>query len=253
MRWWNGFWRKSAANTFFPSPDGMRLYYRFLRLLARGIHVLYFRGRVYGLANVPTSGGVMLACNHQSYLDPVLVTLALDREGHFMARDTLFHQPSFRRLIESLNAFPVKRGAADVGAVKEILRRLKSDKVVVVFPEGTRTNDGRIGAINANSLLIAKRAGATIVPTVIDGAFDAWPRRRMLPAPSPIYVTYCKAITPAEIEAWSIEEIGAVVDQRLRDRFAASQELRRRRAGIDDGRANQGESLGAAATKSTGK
>src|SRR5262245_27958504 len=113
----------------------MRLYYRILRYLAQMILILYFRGRVFGLKNVPNEGGVLLACNHQSFFAPVSSTLALYREGNYMARDTLFLNPLFKRLIESLNAFPVKRGASDVGAVKEIMRRLKDGKIVVVFPE----------------------------------------------------------------------------------------------------------------------
>src|SRR5262245_28199568 len=108
----------------------MRPWYRFCRWLCHGVFLVFFRGRVYGRDNVPLEGGVLLACNHQSYLDPVLATLALPRECHYMARDTLFRNPQFRRMIESLNAFPVKRGTADIGAIKETLRRLKNGALV---------------------------------------------------------------------------------------------------------------------------
>lgn len=205
---------------------GMRLYYRVLRLLAQGVYVLYFRGRVFGLRNVPTAGGVLLACNHQSFFDPVAATLALHREGNYMARDTLFRNPLFRRLIESLNAFPVRRGAADVGAVKEILRRLKQGRVVVVFPEATRTTDGSIGRINANALAVAKKAGAAVVPTVIDGAFEAWPRRRPVPAPGRIHVSYAEAISPSQVAEWSADEITRVVVERLEATMARSRARR---------------------------
>lgn len=208
----------------------MRIYYRLLRIVSQAMHAVYFQGRVFGLSNVPAHGGVLLASSHQSYLDPVAIALPLYREANFMARDTLFRQPTFKRLIESLNAFPVKRGAADVGAVKEMLRRLKDGKVVIVFPEATRTRDGSLGEINANSLLIAKKAGVTIVPTVVDGAFAAWPRGQILPAPSRIYISYCKAITPAQVKAWPIEEIAAVVSSRLHAQYEASQRMRARAA-----------------------
>src|SRR5258706_10400934 len=100
-------------------PRGqMRLYYRACQILAQFVFTAYFRGRVFGVENVPLTGGVLLACNHQSFFDPVSSMLAIPREGNFMARDTLFLNPLFKRLIESLNAFPVRRGAADVGAVK---------------------------------------------------------------------------------------------------------------------------------------
>jgi 1-acyl-sn-glycerol-3-phosphate acyltransferase len=208
----------------------MRFYYRLLRYFAQAFFVLYFRGRVFGLRNVPRTGPVLLACNHQSFFDPVSSTLALHREGNYMARDSLFLQPYFRRFIESLNAFPVKRGAADVGAVKEILRRLKAGRMVVVFPEATRTRDGRIGAINANSLLIAKKAGATIVPCVIDGAFEAWPRTAVVPRPVRMHVTYCESITARQVGEWSIDRIAEEVTRRLASALSESNQ-RRRRAG----------------------
>ncbi len=166
-----------------------------------------WRVRIFGLRNVPDSGGVLLACNHQSYLDPVLVTLALYREGSFMARDTLFVNRHFRRLIESLNAFPVKRNTADVGAIKEIIRRLKAGRIVVTFPEGTRTEDGSIGDLLAGSLLVAKRAGATIVPTVIDGAFEAWPKGLKLPRPGRVSVAYGEPIDAEQTATLSVEEL----------------------------------------------
>jgi 1-acyl-sn-glycerol-3-phosphate acyltransferase len=205
----------------------MRLYYRILRYIAQAVFVLYFRGRVFGLRNVPLSGGVVLACSHQSFFDPVSSTLALYREGNYMARDTLFAHPLFRRLIESLNAFPVKRGVADVGAVKEILRRLRDGKIVVVFPEATRTRDGSIGPINANSMAVAKRAQAAIVPTVIDGAFEAWPRTQRWPRPRMMYVSYAEAITPRQAAEWPVERIAETVARRLRETLEAS--LRKRR------------------------
>lgn len=187
---------------------------------------MYFRGRVFGTNHVPAAGGVLLACNHQSFFDPVSVGLALPREGHFMARDTLFLNPFFRRLITSLNAFPVRRGAADVGAVKEILRRLKDGKLVVIFPEATRTRDGSIGEINANSLSIAQRAGAAIVPTVIDGAFEAWPRTQALPSPRTIHVTYAEAITAEQVRDWPLEQIAETVRYRLAEGMAVSRSRR---------------------------
>jgi 1-acyl-sn-glycerol-3-phosphate acyltransferase len=178
-----------------------------MRYLCQMLFFLFWRVRVFGLRNVPAEGGVLLACNHQSFLDPVLVTLALHREGNYMARDTLFRNRWFRRLIESLNAFPVKRSTADVGAIKEIIRRLRDGKVVVTFPEGTRTADGSIRPLHDGSMLVAKRAGAAVVPTLIDGAFEAWPRTRSLPRPGTIRVLYGRPILPADAAAIGVDEL----------------------------------------------
>lgn len=206
----------------------MRLYYRAFRFVAHWVLVLYFRGRVFGLRNVPTSGPVVLACNHQCYFDPVAVTMALYREGNYMARDTLFRNPMFKRFIESLNAFPVRRGAADVTAVKEMLRRLNDGRVVVVFPEATRTRDGSISPINANALAVAKKAGAAIVPTVIDGAFEAWPRDQMLPAPRRMYISYRPVISRENVKAWPVEQIAEVVSESLHAGLIQSRFMRER-------------------------
>jgi len=202
-----------------------------MRFWAQWVMVIYFRGRVFGLRNVPTSGPVVLACNHQSFFDPVSTTLALYREGSYMARDTLFRNPLFKRLIESLNAFPVKRGAADVSAVKEMLRRLSAGRVVVVFPEATRTRDGSISEINANAMAVAKKAGAAIVPTVIDGAYEAWPRDQILPAPRRMYISYQTVISREEVRAWPVEKIAEVLSQRLRSGLERSRYMRRCAAG----------------------
>jgi 1-acyl-sn-glycerol-3-phosphate acyltransferase len=209
----------------------MRPYYLFMRYVAQMVFMLYFRGRVFNLRNVPPSGGVLLACNHQSFFDPIAAALPLHREGNFMARDTLFDNPLFGRLIDSLNAFPVKRGAGDVGAVKEILRRLKDGKAVVVFPEATRTRDGSVGTINANSMALAKRAGAAIVPTLVDGAFEAWPRTALLPRPRMMYVTYAEPVSFEEVQAWPVEKITEIVAERLRATLDASRDKRRRAMG----------------------
>ncbi len=217
---------------FDDSASSMRLYYRIVRFFAHWIFIVFFLGRVFGLRNVPARGGVLLACNHQSFFDPVTTTLALYREGNYMARDTLFLNPWFKRLIESLNAFPVKRGAADIGAVKEIMRRLRAGKVVVVFPEATRTCDGLIGPINANSLSIAKKAGVAIVPTVIDGAFESWPRTRAYPLPARMYITYCEAVTPEQAREWPLVQLAAVVESRLKDGLVRSRAMRARAAGV---------------------
>jgi 1-acyl-sn-glycerol-3-phosphate acyltransferase len=206
----------------------MRLYYRFCRFICQMGFLLYFRGRIFGLGHVPDRGGVLLVCNHQSYLDPVLATLALHREGNYMARDTLFSNRLFRVLIESLNAFPVRRGSADVGAIKETMRRLRDGKVVVTFPEATRTRDGRIGRLHGGFASVAKRTGAWVVPVVIEGAFESWPRWRRLPGPHRIVVVYGKPIAPRAAAGMPPDELV----QRVRDRLVTTQTELRRRLGV---------------------
>ncbi len=205
----------------------MRLYYRFCRFWCQVLYVLFLRGRVFGTSRVPTTGPVLLICNHQSFFDPVLATLALPRECDYMARDTLFANRFFRFLIESLNAFPVRRGEADVGALKETLRRLKAGRLITIFPEGTRTEDGRVGPFLPGAGSIARKAKAPVIPTLIEGAFEAWPRHRRFPGPGRVTVCYGEPIYPDRHPEMDAQ---AIMDETAR-RIRAMQARERRRRG----------------------
>ena len=168
-----------------------------------------------GTRNVPRQGGVLLVSNHQSFLDPVLATLAIPRECNYMARHTLFQHALLRWVIESLNAFPVKRDTADIGAIKETMRRLKAGKVVLTFPEGTRTPDGSVGPMRAGVVLLARKTRVPIVPTLILGAFESWPRSAKLPAPRPILVAYGEPVCPHEHAEWTDDQCVDIVRTRI--------------------------------------
>lgn len=175
----------------------MKPFYRFCQFGCRGIVTLLFNLRVYNKHHVPAEGPALLVSNHQSFLDPVLLGVGLSRELTYMARDTLFTHPHFSKLIESLNAFPVKRGHADISAIKETLRRLKQGACVTLFPEGTRTSDGSVGQFHAGVIMLAKKAHVPVVPAAIDGAFEAWPRTSPLPRHRHVRVSFAPAI-PAD-------------------------------------------------------
>lgn len=183
----------------------MRRWYRFCRFFCHLSFRYFFGGRALHIERVPQSGGVLLICNHQSFADPVLATVELPRECHYMARDSLFRGP-LKKLIESLNAFPVKRGTADIGAIKETLKRLKQGGLITVFPEATRTEDGNIRPFQPGVVLIARKTGVPLVPTLILGAFEAWPRHAKLPRPRRVLVVYGEPLTSAEIAELSDED-----------------------------------------------
>lgn len=220
--------RESMPHESSPPPP-MRLGYRILRFWSQVLFLGLFRGRVFGASRVPRCGGVLLVSNHQSFADPVLATLALPREGNYMARDSLFAVPWLRPIIEYLSAFPVKRGTADMGAIKETLRRLKGGKVVLTFPEATRTTDGSVGPMRAGVVLLARKARVPIVPMVILGAFRAWPRTARLPRPHPVMVAYAPPVYPHLHPDWSddacVQAIRSAV-LRLREEYAGHALLR---------------------------
>lgn len=183
----------------------------------------YFRGRVYHKQRVPKSGSVLLISNHQSHVDPVVTTLALPRECHYVARDTLFKNWLFGRVIRHLNAFPIKRGGADVGALKEILRRLKHGCAVVIFPEGTRTKDGSLGTFRPNALAVAKKARVPIVPVTVSGAFEALPRGAVLPRFKRVSVAYAEPIPAEQVVEWDEAAISATIRERIAENLERMQ------------------------------
>jgi 1-acyl-sn-glycerol-3-phosphate acyltransferase len=174
------------------------LLYAVVKFFASVAVGLFFRLKVKGAENVPRDGGVLIASNHQSFLDPIIVTASNRRPVSFMARDTLFRIPLFGRFIMKLRAFPVRRGGADRKAVREAVDRLKAGEALLVFPEGTRTRDGRLGRLRSGTSMLAYRARAPIVPAAIKGAFEAWPRTRKLFRFRPISITYGRPIAPPE-------------------------------------------------------
>jgi 1-acyl-sn-glycerol-3-phosphate acyltransferase len=200
-----------------------RLWWLALQTIACHLGVTLFRYRAHGAHHVPPAGGAILACNHQSFMDPIIAAMGTGRSVTFMARDTLFKFPPFRFLIESLNAFPVTRGTADLGAMRQSLRRLKDGWLLLVFPEGTRTKDGSLGSMRGGIGVLASRARVPVIPTLICGAFEAWPRGEKLPHPSPIEVRY-GAPLPPEI-AWDADKVGPALEAALaalqRDRLQA--------------------------------
>ncbi len=211
-------------------PDGVPaagLYYRFMR---RGCQVLmsaFWKVRVFNRHHEPAEGGAVYICNHQSFLDPMLMSLALRRPMNYMARHDLFHIPGFGQLIGSLNAFPVRRGTADTAAVKEAVRRLRKGGQVVVFAEGTRTRTGRIGPFLPGVALLAQRAAEWTVPVLIDGAFEAWPRTQMFPRPGSIVVHYAEPISRQDARKLDPAELVS----RVRDTIIEMQHDARRRLG----------------------
>lgn len=188
---------------------------------------VYFKIRVIGRENVPLRGAAILASNHQSYIDPPLVGIGLNREVHYMARKSLFQKFFlFTWLIRGLNAFPVEPARGDIGAMKEILRRLESGAAIVVFPEGTRTLTGEIGVLKPGLFRIASRAGVPIVPTVIDGAFESWPRWSKIPRPYPVIVAYGTPVKPEE-HGGDADAMAAVCRERMLSLQARVREMRK--------------------------
>jgi len=186
-------------------------------ILSRILALLLFRLRIRGKANLPHDGGVLLVTNHQSFLDPWLIGTAANRQVHYMARDTLFRGGFLQYLGELLNAFPIKRGRADLTAIRTAVERLDKGYMVNIFPEGTRTDDGAIGAVAPGMVLILGRCKKPIPiqPVVIDGAFEAWPRTAKFPRPLSIRIKFGQIIPATTWRQWSAEELARNVRREM--------------------------------------
>ncbi|NLX15254.1 MAG: 1-acyl-sn-glycerol-3-phosphate acyltransferase [Phycisphaerales bacterium] len=198
-----------------PEIEHITPIYRLGRFLCIWFSILVFRVRTFGRHHVPRTGGVLILSNHQSFIDPPLVGCGLPRACHFMARDTLFRNPLFGRIISAVNSFPVQRGSADIGAIKEALRRLKKGRILVMFPEGTRTPDGHIGALLPGLAAIAQKARVPIVPALVDGVYQAWPRHQLLPSIGNVVVLYDRPIEPDEYKNLSAEQLTTMIRRRM--------------------------------------
>ena len=140
-----------------------------------------FRLKIVGAENCPRNGALIVAANHASFLDPVIAGLAAPRVLNFMARDSLFRNKIFGRILTSVNAFPLRREGADLGAIRMAIDKLCQGKTVLIFPEGTRSKDGNLGAPKAGIGLLAAISGANILPCYIKGSIDVLPRRAVFP------------------------------------------------------------------------
>jgi len=129
--------------------------------------VILLRFKTRGVGNIPILGPVILASNHISYFDPPLIANGQLRVVHYMAKIELFKNPIFRLLITSFGAFPVKRGEGDIGAFKTFLNHIKRGRVVLIFPEGTRSKDGELGRGQVGAGMLALRSGTIIIPAYI--------------------------------------------------------------------------------------
>jgi len=176
------------------------IWYWLSRNVCRLFCIFFFSFRVHGLENIPEEGSFILASNHQSYLDPVLCGVSIKRPLHFIARDTLFTNRFFKWLLLSVNAIPLRRDEADISAVRTVIKKLRQGCGVCLFPEATRTSNGKIVSLKPGFGLLCRHGNASLVPVVIDGAFECWPRDKKFFSRGTIVVCYGEVIPAEELQ-----------------------------------------------------
>lgn len=153
--------------------------YEIARFLVAFVLMLIYRARAYDARRVPAVGPVLLAANHQSYLDPPLIgAFVATRQLSYLARAGLFSFKLFGWLISLFNSVPIREDGGDAAAIKETLRRLERGEAILIFPEGTRSVDGAMAPFKRGVALLVKKSRCPVVPVAVEGCFDAFPRGR---------------------------------------------------------------------------
>ena len=200
----------------------MNVYYWIGYNLSRLIGRLCFRLRIMHRERMIQTGPVILAMNHQSYLDPPLAGIACDRAIYFLARRTLMDLPLFCWLLPKLNVIPVNQEGIDRSALKALIRVLKSGNAALVFPEGARTLDGNLQLAQPGVGLVIAKTLAPVVPMRIFGAHQALPRGGGGLHFVPITIVVGEPIffTPLELESPAKNRYEQI-SQRVMDAIAA--------------------------------
>jgi 1-acyl-sn-glycerol-3-phosphate acyltransferase len=154
----------------------------------------YFRGRIYGVENVPQKGRLVIVSNHASYFDPPIVSNCVRRPVAYMAKQELFEIPVLAQVIRLYGGYPVSRGTSDRTAIRSALEYLEKDWAVGVFLEGTRTPDGRISDPKRGAALLAAKGKAPILPVCLWGSEEILKKGSLIPRAVPLTVRIGKLI-----------------------------------------------------------
>ncbi len=187
------------------------LYHLFKWSVVNPLMHTYFRGRIYGVNNVPLDQPLIVVSNHASYFDPPILSCAIRRPVAFMAKEELFKVPVLKQAITLYGAYPVKRTSADRSAIRSACESLHEGWATGVFLEGTRTPDGRITHPKLGAAMIAAKTHAPILPVSLWGTHKILRRGSPIPRPVPITVRIGELIAPPR--SLHREELEAVTQQ----------------------------------------
>ncbi len=197
--------------------------YQFSTRIFKLFLLIWNRLRIRGAEHIPERGGVLLASNHASFLDPPVVGVGYRaRPIHFMARDTLWNSKFGTWWMDHVGCIPVSRGTGDIKALKLTIKALKEGKAVSMFPEGTRTEDGKLKEAKGGIGFIIEKSGCVVVPAYIDGSYKAHPKGAKFIKPSKVAITYGKPITQEDFQALgsgreAYDKHAALIMQRIAD------------------------------------
>lgn len=188
--------------------------YGFARGVVKYVLTPLFRVEIIGKENIPKDAGVIVCSNHISNFDPPVVGMTFPRPVYFMAKAELFKVPVLKTLLPKIYAFPVKRGLSDRDALRKGISILKEGGALGLFPEGSRSKDGKLGKGMAGVGFFALRSNAVIVPCAVIGPYKPFKKLQVVYG-KPIDVTEMKKerASSEEVTEVVMKEIGLLLDK----------------------------------------
>jgi 1-acyl-sn-glycerol-3-phosphate acyltransferase len=175
----------------------------------------YLFTEVKGQNHIPRKGGFILAGNHASYLDPVAFGVACPRFLNYMARDTLFRNPFFGWVLRHVGSFPLRRNFADLGAIKEALKRLGEGKGLLLFPEGTRSATGEMAGGLEGVGFLARKGNVPVIPAYVIGTDKAMPKGSKFIKPTRLKVIFGEVLVFPQETPLSDKEMTVQIMRRI--------------------------------------
>ncbi len=187
------------------------LFYKAVKGIARVLFSLVYRIEIEGKEHLPERGKAIVSPNHFSMMDPIIIGAFLPRKVNFMAKEELFSNKLFALILNKLGVFPVKRGGADIGAIRTALRILNNGDIFCIFPEGTRSKAGEILKAKPGAAMIAIRARSPIIPIAIIGDYKLFSKVKII-IDKPIYLSdyYDKKVSTDEYRELSQEILNTI-------------------------------------------
>ncbi len=207
------------------TPDQLQMtpFYGFCHYLAASLHSMWFRGEVAGMENFPADGPFLVASNHASNLDPLVVGCHMPRQMRGFGRKNLWENWFIGWWFDQVETIPVERDSGDIGAIKRVLQALKENRAIVLFPEGTRSADGKLQKPKPGVGLMACKTGVPVIPCRVYGSFEAYRKGTLIPRfGTPVSVVFGPPISAAEYDDPSAGKARYEnAARRLMDRIAA--------------------------------
>jgi 1-acyl-sn-glycerol-3-phosphate acyltransferase len=173
---------------------------------------LAFRVKTFGQKHVPRKGAAILAANHASFLDPILIGMRARRPVRFLVAEEFYRDPRLHALLRSLGAIPVGGDAGMVRSFRHTAAVIRSGGLVGIFPEGGITRDGAMRPFRAGAAVLALQTGVPVVPIHMGGTFDALPRDAKWPRFVPVTLRIGEPIPVAQRRKPSSEEVAALTE-----------------------------------------